>query len=415
MKRLGASAVPLVLLAFGCGTTDPGGPPPRITALPRALTSQEQRLIEADNRFAIKLLRQVTAATRDTLENLFISPLSVAMALGMTYNGAAGTTEEAMRATLELEGMTRAEVNTAYHDLIAMLRGLDPGVRFTIANSIWYREEYTFEQTFLDTVRTSYDARVEALDFSAPGAATTINDWVSQATSGLIRDIVPSPIPQDEWMYLINAIYFKGDWTQQFDRARTQNRPFHRSDGAIVSVPSMTHGREVTVRAHRDAAVQVLDLPYAGQAFTMTVVLPHEPATIDDFVASLTSEAWNTWIAALDSTRSHVYLPKFRLENDLALIPTLGALGMGIAFGDFADFSRMYAPPPTLVITSVKHKTYVNVDEEGTEAAAATAVGVGPTSLPPTIEIDRPFVFALRENLSGTILFMGVIRHPTTE
>lgn len=410
MKSLRPSAIALAFFVAAC--SDPAGPPPKIVALPRALTSQEQRLIEADNRFAIKLLQQVTVGTRDTLENLFVSPLSVAMALAMTYNGAAGETEAAMRSTLELEGMTRAEVNTAYHDLIAMLRGLDPGVRFTIANSIWYREEYTFEQTFLDTVRTSYDARVEALDFSAPGAAPTINDWVSQATSGLIRDIVPNPLPSDEWMYLINAIYFKGDWTQQFDRGRTQNRPFRLTDGTSASVPTMTHGREIRVRAYLDAAVQVLDLPYAGQAFSMTVVMPLDPAAIDEFVAGLTADAWNGWLASLDSTKSHVYLPKFELENDLSLIPTLEALGMGIAFSDFADFSRMYVPPPTLVITSVKHKTYVNVDEEGTEAAAATAVGVGPTSAPPTIAVDRPFVFALRENLSGTILFMGVIRHP---
>jgi serine protease inhibitor len=173
MKLLRASAIVLLFLVVACGdpaSPHPAGPPPKITALPRALTSQEQRLIEADNRFAIKVLKQLTAATRDTLENLFVSPLSVAMALGMTYNGAAGTTEEAMRATLELEGMTVAEVNEAYRSLIKLLRDLDPRVRFQIANSIWYRLGLTFEQPFIDANRTYFDARVEALDFNSPTA-----------------------------------------------------------------------------------------------------------------------------------------------------------------------------------------------------------------------------------------------------
>ena len=195
--------------------------PPRISALPRSLTSQEQRLIEADNRFAIKLLKQATAETRDTLPNLFVSPLSVAMALGMTYNGAAGTTEEAMRATLELDGMTLAEVNEANQSLIALLRGLDPRVKFQIANSIWYRLGLAVEQPFLDANRTYFDARVEALDFSSPTAPQTINTWVDEQTKGLIDQIVESPLPDGALMYLINAIYFKGDWTRQFDRQLT--------------------------------------------------------------------------------------------------------------------------------------------------------------------------------------------------
>ena len=403
-------------LALSWACSDPSGPPPKITALPRALTSGEQKIIAADNRFAIKLLKQTTADTRDTLENLFVSPLSVAMALGMTYNGAAGTTEEAMRETLELQGMSVAEVNESYRGLIKLLGELDPRVRFQIANSIWYLQGYSIEQPFLDANRTYYDARVEGLDFASPTAPAIINDWVKQQTRGVIDKIVDY-IPDGMRLYLINAIYFKGDWTEQFDPNRTQPRPFHLADGTTVDVLTMTHGQEVELRSTHAPNALVIDLPYGGQAFSMTVVLPNDTVGVDRLVAELAPEQWDRWISTLSPSKSQVFLPKFKLTNNLGLIPTLASLGMGIAFGCeplTADFTRIHVPSE-LCITEVKHKSYVDVNEEGTEAAAVTSVGVGLTSAPPSVQINRPFLFALRENLSGTILFMGVIRHPTIE
>lgn len=415
MKRLRASAIALPLLIAAC--SDPAGPPPKITALPRTLTSQEQRLIEADNRFAIKLLKQATADTRDTLENLFVSPLSVAMALGMTYNGAAGTTEEAMRATLELEGMSVAEVNEAYRSLIKLLRELDPRVRFQIANSIWYKQGYSIEQPFLDANRNYYDAQVTALDFGSPTAPATINDWVNRQTQGVIDRIVDQ-IPDNMRLYLINAIYFKGDWTEQFDPQRTQPRPFRLPDGSTVNVPTMTHGQQADIRLAWRPNATIVDLPYGGQAFSMTIVLPSDTIAVDDLVNGLTAEQWSQWTASLQPSKNEVFLPKFKLTNDLNLIPTLAGLGMDIAFDCdppvMADFTRIHTPSE-LCITEVKHKTYVDVNEQGTEAAAVTSVGVGVTSVPQVITVDRPFLFALRENLSGTILFMGVIRHPASQ
>lgn len=414
MKPFRSFAFSLALLSSAC--SDPSGPPPKITALPRELTSGEQQIIAADNRFAIKLLKQVSADTRDTLENLFVSPLSVAMALGMTYNGAAGTTEEAMRTTLELDGMSVAEVNESYRSLIALLRGLDPHVRFQIANSIWYRLGLTVEQPFIDVNRTYFGARVEALDFNAPTAAPTINGWVNEQTHGLIPKIVPDPVPSDLVMFLINAIYFKGDWTQQFDPNLTMPRPFRLPDGSTVNVPTMTHGQEANIRSASRPNATIVDLPYGGEAFSMTIVLPSDTTDVDDLVTVLTAEQWDDWTGSLNPITSEVFLPKFKLTNDLKLNGTLGGLGMGIAFDPArADFTRMHTPSE-LFISAVKHKTYVNVNEEGTEAAAVTSVEMGTTSTgPPVIRIDRPFLFALRENLSGTILFMGVIRHPTIE
>ncbi len=410
MKPIRLTAIALASLVLAC-TQDPLGPPPRIMALPRALTVQEQQLIQADNRLAIKLLKQASVDTRDSVPNLFVSPLSVAMALTMTYNGAAGETEAAMRSTLELDSMTVDEVNAANQSLIALLRGLDPHVKFQIANSIWYRLGFRVEQPFLDANRTYFDARVDSLDFSDPGAAQTINNWVNAQTNGLIPEIVPSPLPSDALMYLIDAMYFKGDWTQQFDKALTAPRAFHLTDGSTVQVPTMTFGQEAAIRTASTSQGRMIDLSYGGAAFSMTILLPAENLNVDSLLANLTLDDWNTGVAALDTFVTEFYLPKFKLENNLTLNATLSALGMGVAFSDFADFTRMTASG--VKISEVKHRTYVDVNEEGTEAAAVTSVGMGTTSVgPPVFNVDRPFVFALRENLSGTILFMGVIRHP---
>jgi len=412
MKLVRPLAIALLALVPACVVpSETGGPPGHINELPRALTPQEHRLIEADNRFAIKLLKHATLDTRDTLPNLFISPLSVAMALAMTYNGAAGTTEDAMRATLELDGMTVPEVNASYRSLIQVLEHLDSHVQFEIANSIWYKRGYTVAQPFLDANRTYYDAQVTALDFASPTAPVTINDWVSAQTHGLIDHIIDPPIPDYQRLYLIDAIYFKGDWTVQFDKELTQPRPFYQDDGSTIDVPTMSRGL-AKLRSNRLPNALVIDLPYGGEAFSMTIVVPDDTSSVERLVDGLTPAQWNAWTDNLHSVEAEVRMPKFKLKNDLNLIPTLDALGMGIAFSDIADFSRIHTPSE-LAITEVKHATYVDVNEEGTVAAAVTVVGVGLTSAGPSVfVIDRPFLFALRENLSGTILFLGVIRRP---
>ena len=413
MKLVRPLAIVLLALVPGCVVpSETGGPPGHINELPRALTPQEHRLIEADNRFAIRLLKQATLDTRDTLPNLFISPLSVAMALAMTYNGAAGTTEDAMRATLELDSMTVPEVNASYRSLIQMLENLDPHVQFEIANAIWYKQGYTVAQPFLDANRTFYDAQVTALDFTSPTAPATINDWVSRQTHGLIDHIIDPPIPDYQRLYLIDAIYFKGDWTVQFDKELTQPRPFHQDDGSTINVPTMSRGL-AKLRSNRLPNALVIDLPYGGEAFSMTIVVPDDTSSIEHLVDGLTPAQWNAWTGNLHSVEAEVRMPKFKLKNDLNLIPTLDALGMGIAFSDFANFSRIHTPSE-LAITEVKHATYVDVNEEGTVAAAVTSVGIGLVCAcgPTLFVIDRPFLFALRENLSGTILFLGVIRRP---
>jgi len=415
-RKVLASAVTLVLAALAVRCSDgPVGPAAEISQLPRDLTPAEQELIQSDNAFGLKLFREIHAQ-EDAGKNLFISPLSVAMALGMTYNGAAGTTYEAMQETLELQGLSLEEVNQSYRSLIDLLADLDPTVEWLLANSIWYREGFPVRSEFLEVNQEYFDAEVAALDFASPDAAPTINNWVSENTNGRIEEIVDDPIAGDVLMYLINAIYFKGNWTVQFDPDLTTDRPFYLADGSQKQVPMMTYPYPRVVEAgyYRDEHLQALDLPYGGRAYSMTILLPAREGQIGALVESLDSERWSSIIAGLESAELNVVMPKYTLEYELEMKDVLTALGMGIAFGG-ADFSKICCTPGAIWISKVKHKTFVDVNEEGTEAAAVTSVEVVSTSTasgPPTIHVDRPFLFVIRERFSGTILFMGLIMDP---
>jgi serine protease inhibitor len=327
------------------------------------------------------------------------------MALGMTANGADGATYEEMRSALKLTGATREDVNVGYKSLIAMLQGLDPGTQFEIANSIWYDQGFPFNASFLDESKQYFDARVQALDFTSPSALTTINTWVSEQTNDKIPKILDNISPT-EVMFLVNAIYFKGIWQKQFDKSKTVDAPFHASDGTTALVPMMARSEGVQYAATPE--YQAVDLPYGNSAFTMTVVLPTANADIDTFAESFDQTKWNSLVSALQETNLAVFLPRFRIEWSRPLKEDLKQLGMRLAFSD-ADFTRMSPLGRSLFITRVIQKTFVDVDEEGTEAAAATVVGVGVTSMPASFRADRPFLVVIRERFSGTILFIGKI------
>ncbi|NIN70964.1 MAG: serpin family protein, partial [Gemmatimonadetes bacterium] len=370
-RRIIATA--LLLLVAGvlaqCDS-DATGPPGDITGLPRDLTAAEQGLIAADNAFGLKLFREIHAQ-EEPGSNLFVSPLSVAMALAMTYNGADGATQLAMQETLELQGLTIDEVNQSYRSLIDLLDGLDPSVAFLLANSIWPREGFTVEPDFLAVNQEYYEAEVSVLDFSDPNAAPTINDWVFDKTNGKIESIVPDPIPGNVVMYLINAIYFKGDWTLQFDPELTADGPFTLSDGSQKQVPMMAYPDVIEVGYFWDGEVQAVDLTYGGKAYSMTIVLPAAGGEIGALVESLDAARWAAIIDGLAVREIDVRMPKFELEYEITLNDVLIALGMGVAFGPGADFSKI---APGIWIGEVKHKSFVEVNEEGTEAAAVTSV-----------------------------------------
>ncbi|MFC2131135.1 serpin family protein [Bacteroidota bacterium] len=385
-------------------------PAPEEKIPPRELTIAEKEIVSSDNNFGLKLFREVISEESD--KNVFISPLSVSMALGMTYNGSAGSTREAMQETLELAGLTEREINESYRSLIGLLRNLDEEVVFQIANSIWYRLGWTFEEEFLNINKYYFDALVSGLDFGDPQSHVIINNWVDENTNGKIKDIVEPPINPETVMFLINAIYFKGTWTYEFDKDLTKDDIFNMPDGSQAACKMMEQDCKFQYFENED--FQAVDMPYGDGLYSMTVFLPRPQKDINDFIEEFNNENWNEWLNCFQENKGLLHFPKFKLEYKIELKKALTALGMGIAF-DGADFTNMYKPGG-LFISSVKHKTFIDVYEEGTEAAAVTSVEIGYGSTHDFImNVNRPFVFAIRENHSGTILFIGKVIEPLTE
>jgi serine protease inhibitor len=377
----------------------------------RTLTADEIKLVSSDNDFGIDLFKEVVNLQPE--KNVFISPLSVSMALGMTLNGAADSTYQAMKSTLRLNGLTQDQINEAYESLIELLRNLDPKVTFQIANSIWYRNTLTFEKPFIDTNKKYFDALVSGLDFNSPNAVFTINNWVKENTNNKIEEIVDNISPE-EIMFLINAIYFKGMWHYQFDKNLTQTGMFTLPDGSQISCDMMS--QELECRYLVTDEFQAVDLPYGKGDYYMTIFLPKTNIKINPLINQLEAEKVFSWLGSFSDQQGVVQFPKYKLEYQLQLNDVLTKMGMGIAFDPYkANFTRLYNGPFNAFISSVLHKTFVQVDEEGTEAAAVTSVTVGITSIGGSFyfRADRPFFFFIRENLSNTILFAGKIVKPT--
>ncbi|MBW3655248.1 MAG: serpin family protein, partial [Gemmatimonadetes bacterium] len=402
----------LVSTLAGCQSIFGSGDEEPITRLPRALTQSEQEVIAASNRFGFDLLRDVSA--RDTSSNVFLSPLSASMALGMTMNGARGETFTGMRGTLGFGTLEPAQINASYRSLIDLLLGLDRNVDMRLANSIWADQRFPLHPAFVESSLQSFDARVTTLDFRNPASVNTINGWVDQGTNGKIRTILKR-IEPGVVMFLINAVYFKGSWTHEFDPARTTPAPFHRADGGQHPV-QMMFMRDAKVRTLMNGEVQMVDLAYGRGAFSMTLVLPPREQPLRQWAAGVTDEKWQGWVSQLRDAQMDVSLPRFRLEYEQVLNKTLMALGMDTAFHpDAADFSGMSPLGADLFISEVKQKTFMEVNEKGTEAAAVTSVAMGVTSAPPSFRADRPFLVAIRERHSGTVLFVGLIGDPRSE
>jgi len=410
---LALAALPLAALTVSCDDpAAPDGSPPLITALPRQLTATEAEMVGAANTFGFNLLSKVNTSFADS--NVFLSPLSASMALGMTMNGAEGTTFEEMRSALGFGPRSYEELNSSYRSLIVLLRGLDPKVEFRIANAIYYDLVdigTAVEPTFLRESRDYFDAEVKGLDFRLPGAVDTVNAWAERNTNGKIPRIIDE-IQAQIVMLLMNAIYFKGDWRAGFKTSETASESFHALRGADVPV-SMMH-RKGGFRQGRISNATVAELPYGGDAFVMTVLLPDEGLDINAFIAGLSAASWAQAMANLRDSEVDLYLPKFRLAWEDTLNDELKQMGMRQAFkpneARFTRISRTLGDQ--LYIDFVKQKAFVDVNEVGTEAAAVTVVGIGVTSVPVPMRIDRPFVFAIRERLSGTVLFLGKIVEP---
>jgi serine protease inhibitor len=408
--------VGLALMAFaviaGCAGHDPATAPASTTAgvartgLPRDLTAAERGVLGASNAFSFGLWKTINAAQRDS--NVFVSPLSVSFALGMTMNGAANQTYDEMRSALRFGDLASSDINASYKSLIALLTTLDPSTTMEIANAIFYRTGFPFNQPFLDDASKYFDADVKSTNFAdASGTLAAVNGWANTKTHGKIPTILQEVRPEDV-MYLLNAIYFKGSWRTRFDSAETRSAPFHPATGADQTARLM-HRMALMPYAETNA-YQAVDLPYGDSSFTMTVILPKAGNDVETVAASLTPETWQTLSTSFHPALVDLYLPKVTMSWKRGLIDDMKAQGMRAAFGD-ADFTRMSAAGKNLSISKLQQNTFVAIDETGTEAAAVTIVGVTVSSAPQSmnVRVDRPFVFVIRERFSGTVLFMGKI------
>jgi len=374
------------------------------------VSMKQKSLIEADNSFGFELFKQINSATSED-KNLFISPLSISMALSMTLNGAAGTTLEGMKTALQLPTLTTQEINEINQFLLDKLISLDPKVRLAIANSIWYRKDFYVLPDFLTTNQKYYQAQVSPLDFSGQDALKTINNWVYDQTGKKIEKIVNQIDPEDV-MFLINAIYFKGDWKMKFDKNKTADEDFYLSDGNQLSVPFMK--QKITANYYTNDNVEAIELPYGRGNYSMVVMVPKGNYSVTDLINGMNSDTWKSWKKEFSETKDiNLKLPKFRFEYEITLNDILSAMGMQEAFSDQADFTGIN-PIGQLYISEVKHKSFIEVNEEGTEAAAATSVGISFTSVPQEIwfSADKPFLFFITELNTGCILFMGKIARP---
>jgi serpin B len=404
MKRKTLALTSLVVL-FACEKT-PSGPD---REPPRAFTSAEQQISSANTGFGLELFSHAHRLASEA--NVMVSPLSASMALGMTANGAEDETLRAMRTTLGFGDLPEDSVNAAYRGLIAQLLARDHSVEFRLANSIWHHETFPVEKPFLDAARTHFNAEVRGIDFRDAAAPRTISGWAEQETGGRIKNLIEQIDPL-EVMFLVNAVYFKAPWSTPFDPASTRPGEFQRLGGGVVSVPMMSG--DASRPFVRNSDIEAVELLYGDSAFSMVVAMPAEGRSLEDLISSLTPQRWGAWISALQPGRLILTMPKFRFEFKQKLNDALQAMGMSIAFDPFnADFDRITKIRDDLYISRVEHKTFIDVHEKGTEAAAATAVGIGVTSLPPSITIDRPFLFAIRERSSGTILFIGRVGDPS--
>jgi len=393
----------LVLAILGTGCSQDIGDPEFDYNLKSA------KVIETNNEFGLELLKTVLEAEEKA--NVMISPTSVSIALGMAYNGAETATRVAFEEVLNYEGLTREEVNEITKELIHVLVTNVKGNLLEIANSMWYDEDFPVEPEFITLNSHYFDAEVRELDFRSADAVKTINDWVSEKTHGKIYEIIDSIDPA-VMMILINAIYFNCVWETEFDPDNTHQADFYNEDGSLFGKVDMMQ-LESTFMVANQQAFRAIELPYKNGKFSMFLFLPSEGYSVKQLVQELDGASWNNWMAAFaEQEEFTVYMPRFEFEFDRSLGDDLKAMGLEIAFTDQADFSGISSIP--LYIADVIHKTYIKVNEEGTEAAAVTAVVMETTSIQPLSELhlDRPFLFAITENSSKSILFIGKVSEP---
>jgi serpin B len=363
----------------------------------------------ANNGFAFDIFKKLYA--EDAGENVFISPFSISTALSMTYNGAQSTTKQAMAETLGYDGLTLEAVNDSYKNIISYLHNADKKISLEVANSIWIREGEKIKEDFISRNMEFFNAEVDMLDFSQASAVDRINRWISDATNKKIDKMLESPIPADVVMYLINAIYFKGEWSSRFKPEQTSDGRFTTAGGEKKNVKMMSKMEETEYLDTGE--YRAVRLPYGNGKTAMYCVLPNEGTDINEFIGGMDVQEWNRIRQEVSKTDDVVLqIPRFKIEYGIKeLNDSLIALGMEEEFSANADFSGIR---PGLFISRVLHKAVIEVNEKGSEAAGVTVVekAEGAAMQPPTFIADRPFLFMISEEETGSILFMGILADP---
>lgn len=370
---------------------------------PDLQTVAAKAMVETNNEFALKFFSEV-AGTEES-ENYMVSPLSVSLALGMTYNGADGTTAQEFGHVL---GYTDVAASNGFSQkLIKSLTASDNGAKLDLAQAIWIQDDFSVEQDFVEANQTHYDAEIGNLDFSSSNAVNVVNDWAYDHTNGKIEDFVKG-FDASTVLFLANALYFKGTWKYEFDPNDTNEAPFYTAN-STVQTPMMYI--DATVPYLTNERFSSIILPYKNDRYQMMVFLPNEGLTTKDIVSEFSVANLNAWLDTYMEVELDINLPKFKMEYENELTDELVNLGLETAFSESADFSKINKDA-ALLISKVIHKTFIEVNEEGTEAAAVTGVQIELTSAGPSFMANRPFLYMIRDSFTGSICFMGQIGKP---
>ncbi len=404
MKRL------ILTLAVACMTVTAC----RAHVVAAEVSANMKTVVPGNTAFAVDLYGKL----KGTEGNLFFSPYSISTALAMTYGGARENTAKQMAQTLHFS-LAAEKLHPAFSSMEARLNAVQKkgNVKLSVANSLWPQKDYPFLKEYLDLTKKYYGVTITPVDFvtAAEPARLQINTWVEDKTQKKIKDLIQKGVLDAMTrLVLVNAIYFKGNWARQFRKDNTQDAPFNVSPGKTVQVPLMTQEENFGYAETED--LQILELLYAGNDLSMVVLLPKKADGLADVEKALTAENLAKRIQGLHQRNTLVFLPKFKMTSQFELSATLKSLGMTDAFDAAADFSGMDGKKGWLFISDVIHKAFVDVNEEGTEAAAATAVIMRATAMPsapPTFRADHPFIFLIRDNQTGSILFLGRVMDPS--
>ena len=413
MRMFGVIGLVILGLFMAYGCTQPSEQP---TVLNETGVTQEQidKVVDANNKFAIEMYKQLSGNSSE--DNVFFSPYSISSAMAIVYEGARGTTADEIRTVFSYPEDIM-DLRKGYAHLFNSINKPNENYELRTANALWAQKDYPFLDEYLETAKTYYGGKLANLDFvnDPEGSRTTINRWVENQTNGKIKDLLPkgsvNPLTR---LVVTNAVYFKGKWVKQFDPKDTYKTDFHVTPEKKVKVDMMALRSEV-FNYTEDDTVKVLELPYSGNRLSMLVILPKQNHTIDEVEDSLTIEKIREWQSNLNPREIDVHLPKFKMETKYKLNDVLSTMGMPTAFiPDTADFSGMNGNRE-LFISHVIHQAYVDVNEEGTEAAAATGITMELSAVPPEnpFVADHPFIFLIVDKETGGILFMGRLSDPS--